>query len=1426
MESQEAKEAQAEQPEVVLTPEQQKGLEEMIRCLVEGDINKAIKIKEKFNLSENIIKSPEVQEAVKKAMINCLHTSVINNAIKIKNKLKLPENVILSIEVQQAATEAIIRFMGNGYITIAAQIKDTFNLSEQVINSPVIQEAAKQGIIKYLSETDSLTENYIDPVIKIKERFNLPKETVQEAAKQGIIKNLSKGFISNAIKLQESLNLPEEIINSPEVQEAAKQGIIKQFSEGYGYAYIDKIIKLQESLNLPEEIINSPEIQEAAKQGIIKNLSKGFIDDAIKFKESLNSPEEIINSPEVQEAAKLVMMHCLPRVPIDVAIKIKDSFNLPEGIINSPEVQAVAKQRMITLLFKKDYNEAIKIKESFNLPEEIAQEAAKHIINIFSKDYEADINKAISIKERFNLPEEIINSPEVQEAAKQVMIQLLFGGYIEKAIEVKDSVNLPEEVVKDVAKVAIIKILLNGGRKWMSAALEIKNIFNLSESITSECAKEAFETIINLRPEEADYDLAMEIHAGFHIIGNTALVEEIYNKAVVDVIVAEPQLKLNYGLLQKLIGEKKLKNILLNHAGFWQNVHDSLLFMERVVGLPEEQQNKIARIVLPVLNSDIDFLKLNELLGSFDVDVYIAKQDGRETPFKNFAEFEREAMMQKYDVNVPENASEEFQDAVSILIKAPGVDVHFIKQMIEEYDSKSADTGVSIDGVPMPKQGLENYQDDNEEEGQEDYDDYGNNDDEDEQESFSNEKFAARLINIIEGKDNIDDRQIIKPFETEMPFDPLNKLTYMAVGIHALNSQTPKYAEMFDKKEELRGLIDAISETDKKIKDELSAKKNQKIKEDPDKKDRYAADYKKALDNTTLLKTGEGKKIEGVKPYNLENALMRFDEERMDKFRATVENCLRDEEIKNLLLQTFLIFAQKGEKIFDSIDLNAFTDTIERAQAVVGDYKNYETESNKLIEEKAASLAERTGQELNKEQKSAVRREAQQEMFNAIAPEKILAQFQNHELGLASLLIYLGFNNRKRHSESVNIKKALDRALKQKKYETQNNELKSKGMIANNSDVFLSYLNGQLEVEKDDEGAIRGILKQYGYADMGRKLKVEIAKKSDPRGWVCGDYTNCCMPFTSSKNKEYALREDMSYFLISIVDESGSEDLVGQSVLVAARKQENKDKNEEVASKEAFTIKDADEIAIDNIEIANRATKYRLIIAQAYEELKKQFPDKKIVIGTSYNDDGGIVTGNCPLETVDANPLLGDMEYSDWYHHNAHYVYYDPEKKEQTGKQYFGLQIDMLDRSHIKRFIADSEEYRSMEALLEKIGKGEDDGDGGLIFPDNYSCVIGGKESYQGYIIAADYIKGEGEDDYIEFEKIHLRDDLTLAEKQQIFTDYLKSKKMKKNDQVDGLLFRPEAMVNNPFIMDSLKEYFKDKKEIISSNDGGIKVNF
>jgi hypothetical protein len=148
-------------------------------------------------------------------MINCLSRGNIDTVKEIKQEFNVSKEIISSPEVQKAAKQGMIECLSKGNIDTVKEIKQEFNVSEEAT-----QEAAKQGII------NSLFWGEIDDAKKIKQEFNVSEEATQEAAKQGIINSLFWGEIDDAKKIKQEFNVPEETINLPEVQKAAKQGMI------------------------------------------------------------------------------------------------------------------------------------------------------------------------------------------------------------------------------------------------------------------------------------------------------------------------------------------------------------------------------------------------------------------------------------------------------------------------------------------------------------------------------------------------------------------------------------------------------------------------------------------------------------------------------------------------------------------------------------------------------------------------------------------------------------------------------------------------------------------------------------------------------------------------------------------------------------------------------------------------------------------------------------------------------------------------------------------------------------------------------------------------------------------------------------------------------------------------------------------------
>lgn len=149
--------------------------------------------------------------------------------------------------------------------------------------------------------------------------------------------------------------------------------------------------------------------------------------------------------------------------------------------------------------------------------------------------------------------------------------------------------------------------------------------------------------------------------------------------------------------------------------------------------------------------------------------------------------------------------------------------------------------------------------------------------------------------------------------------------------------------------------------------------------------------------------------------------------------------------------------------------------------------------------------------------------------------------------------------------------------------------------------------------------------------DIGPTVEAQIHAKSDPEGWVCGNYTDCCMPFGDPKNNDYMFNPSTQYFTIKY---NGR--IVAQSVVVDAR---NRETGEDV-------------VILDNIEVANNYKNLTPLLANVYQTFWTEYTSRPVKVGTGYSDlipPGGRLEQNkyepkTPLYYSDAsNPQIYDL---------------------------------------------------------------------------------------------------------------------------------------------------------------------------------------
>ena len=177
-----------------------------------------------------------------------------------------------------------------------------------------------------------------------------------------------------------------------------------------------------------------------------------------------------------------------------------------------------------------------------------------------------------------------------------------------------------------------------------------------------------------------------------------------------------------------------------------------------------------------------------------------------------------------------------------------------------------------------------------------------------------------------------------------------------------------------------------------------------------------------------------------------------------------------------------------------------------------------------------------------------------------------------------------------------------------------------KGRTINDEEMTVNDLLENVPIDLEEEVIL---LLQEQNVNIEPIIEAQIHAKSDPEGWVCGNYTDCCMPFGEQNNTDYMFNPSTQYFTIK---QGGR--IIAQSVIV-----DGQDKRD-----------GSDVVILDNIEVARNYKKLTPLIARAYQTFWTEYTSKPVKVGTGYSDlipPGGILEKNnfsskTPLHYSDA----------------------------------------------------------------------------------------------------------------------------------------------------------------------------------------------
>lgn len=252
--------------------------------------------------------------------------------------------------------------------------------------------------------------------------------------------------------------------------------------------------------------------------------------------------------------------------------------------------------------------------------------------------------------------------------------------------------------------------------------------------------------------------------------------------------------------------------------------------------------------------------------------------------------------------------------------------------------------------------------------------------------------------------------------------------------------------------------------------------------------------------------------------------------------------------------------------------------------------------------------------------------------FNLAELENLRRRADFHDLVEGKLDVEQPFKPHTRVFAGRPLTDALKEGLGSFKQKIRGTAKDQKGLFHNLRTLIKGRMVGEKQMEVTDllqnvpidleEDIIR--LLQEQQVDIGPTVEAQVHAKSDPEGWVCGNYTDCCMPFGDDKNTDYMFNPSTQYFTIKY---NGR--IVAQSVIVDGRDQRKGTDNEVVI--------------LDNIEVANNYKNLSPLLAKVYQTFWAEYTSRPVKVGTGYSD---LIPPGGKLETNHYRPRTS-VAYSD-----------------------------------------------------------------------------------------------------------------------------------------------------------------------------------
>ncbi len=473
-------------------------------------------IAETFSIPDKIINSPEVQKSAIKSMISNIDIGNFDIFIKIKNKFNISDEILNLNKIYKSVISGVKRCIESNYKDkeLAGIIK-YFNVPQNEIQKIAI----KAMIDTFVSDSKN---NEYSEYKKIIKKYSISDEILKKIKTQHEVldKLLNDDFFQPKLiqKVKEAFFITDETLKSQGVKNIVINSIVNSLADDN----VNRFIKIKKAFKISDNELISPDIQQTGLKKIYANFSdnyKGSFSGIINLIEKLSIPDEILNSKEMQRNAIDGIAHKLNDFKEEGSsyiLKIIDKFQINDDVLKLPRIQKAAKNAVINCIYYWDSNGALEIIKRFGLSNELlkSSKAQKTIMTSIGLSLsQGFIDTALEIQKKFSISDDIFKLPDMQKYIIDGVTYLLsinHGREIDQVVKMLEKFQINKDILSKMLTEDIISFLVNYGR----APEYVKRIQSLSLSDklfqSTEIQEVAIQTIIN-KFKDNKYVDALEI---------------------------------------------------------------------------------------------------------------------------------------------------------------------------------------------------------------------------------------------------------------------------------------------------------------------------------------------------------------------------------------------------------------------------------------------------------------------------------------------------------------------------------------------------------------------------------------------------------------------------------------------------------------------------------------------------------------------------------------------------------------------------------------------------------------------------------------------------------------------------------------------------------------------------------------------------